>query len=756
MLHWNSKHNNPLNFGFQHSKFSVRRLIFNVRQCSAFIWLFLLSLYLGYFLPSASGQTACAKIKMVIEQEVTLERQAFEATLTVSNGLADALENFQVTVWAREAGSVNYLALDTVDGLDFFQNSESTEIFFFSPQQNTVPVTVAGGGEQVFKYLLIPTQDAALNADGTAYEIGADISYNFSSGGDTSLSVDPDSILVKPQPGITLEYFLPKSVIADDPNTSIVETAEPFDLGLRVVNSGLGAAENLQIESFQPRIEENDQGLLIEFRILGSQVNGAESVSSLTVNFGRVLAGHAETASWQMLSTLYGRFIDAKASFTHSDELGGSITSLIDEAKVYRLVGKVQANADGIPDLLSVGSGSTGGLVNGRAVTNAEDFSLDLQTADFLNLHPSGLQGDGSAGFIQVDNVINFSGYLNTVSQVGDRLDVSLNNAPNQGETAYSFLRVDDPRFNRYELQSVVRSDGVVLNPDNYSLSTEIKEDAQGGIDGFEYFIDIFDIGAGGGLNYTVFYGAAIQTNNAPFIVPLPDLILRTGDAVELTVEAFDPDGDALVLSALGGNLPANATFVDNGDNTATFTWPVAAQGVVPLTIFASDGALSATDSITINILAVDDGLEEWFDLYDLTLDAVTLQSDSDSDGYNTLLEYVLNLNPLETSLAGLPRVRVETVGDESFLVLECDILNSVWEMQDGVDPLIELQVLVSTDNALDPSVWTVLTSSPIAGPSPIPGMTRIYWRDDTPLSNFPLGRFMCLRATYDDNTGIQ
>ncbi len=737
----------------RNSMFNVRRSMFASVRRLTFIWIWLLLFYFGSFARPAFGQTTCAKIKLVIKQEVALERQAFEAELTIANGFLVPLENFQVTVWAREAGRSQYLTLKTIDGLEFFSNSDSEEIFFFSPQDKTDPVDIAAGSEKNFTYLLIPTQEAALNTEGTAYELGADISYT-SGGEDISLSVEPDVILVKPQPGISLEYFLPKSVIADDPNTPAVETSEPFDLGLRVINSGYGAAENLKVESFQPSIEENEQGLLIEFRILGSRVNGADSAPSFTVNFGRLLAGHAETASWQMLSTLYGRFLEAKASFTHSDELGGSITSLIEEAKVYRLVGTVQANADGIPDFLSVGSGSTGAQANGKAAAEPEDFALDLRTAAFLNLHPSGLQGDGSVSTIDKLNVANFSSYLGTISLTDDQLDVPIMDPPQSGETSYSFVRILDPRKNHYNVRSVVRTDGVVLNPANYNLSTEIKEDADGGIDGFEHFIDIFDIGnAGGDLSYTVFYGEAIEENQAPIIVPLPDLTLRAGDAVELTVEAFDPNGDPVLLSVVDGNLPTGATFTDNDDNTATFAWPVAAQGFVPLTIFASDGALSATDSITINVLAVDYGLNEWLDLYGLNLDAATLESDSDGDGYTTLLEYALNLNPLVTSLKGLPRVRVETVDNESFLVLECDVLNTVVDPQSAMSALIDLEVIVTADSTLEPSLWTVLTSRPVKEPSPIPGMTRLYWRDDTPLSNFPQGRFMRLQATYNNKS---
>ena len=688
---------------------------------------------------------------MVIEQEVTLERQAFEAELTVANGLLVPLQDFQVTVWVRESGSSQYLTIATVDGLEFFRNRDTDEIFFFNPQDEVEPVEIPSDSEKTFTYLMIPTQEAALNTKGTYYEIGADISYKTGSEPIT-FSVEPDEILVKPQPALSLEYFLPKSVISDDPNTNTVEKAEPFQLGLRVINSGFGAARNLQVESFQPRIEENESGLLIEFRILSSEVNGAGVQPSLTVNFGEVLAGHAETASWRMLSTLFGRFLEAKATFTHSDELGGSITSLIERAKVFRLVGQVQANADSIPDFLSVGSGSSEAAVNGPAKANPEDFELDLRAAPFLTLHPSGLQGDGSQGTITMANVINFSANTEIV-QNGNEIAVSIVNPPQQGQTSFSFLRIVDSNSNRRALSSVVRTDGVVLKPENFRLVTEIKEDDRGGIDGFEYFIDIFDIGnAGGNLGYKIYLGDVLEQNEAPFIVPLPDLIVEAGDSVNLTVEAIDPNGDAVELSTLQSNLPVEASFVDNGDNTATFSWPIAKKGLLPLTIFASDGALSATDLVTMTVVDSEDVLSDWLALYGLELNATTLNSDTDGDGLNTLMEYVLNLNPLEISLQGLPQVRVKEVGGIAYLEFECDVLNSVWEARDEVSFPISLSVIVSEDSTRDPADWDELALSPVAESSPIPGMTRIRWLDDTALSDFPEGRFIRLKVTYDDS----
>lgn len=75
------------------------------------------------------------------------------------------------------------------------------------------------------------------------------------------LDVSPDVITVKPLPQLTLDYFLQQDVIGDDPLTPEVEAVEPFTLGVRVKNNGLAVARNLKIDSAQPRIIDNQQGL---------------------------------------------------------------------------------------------------------------------------------------------------------------------------------------------------------------------------------------------------------------------------------------------------------------------------------------------------------------------------------------------------------------------------------------------------------------------------------------------------------------
>ena len=96
-----------------------------------------------------------------------------------------------------------------------------------------------------------------------------------------------------------------------------------------VKNSGFATARNLKIESAQPKIVENKQGLLVNFLITGSYVNDQPATPSLLIDFGEIPAAKASTGRWLMQTTLSGRFVEFSATFAHADELGGAVSSLI-------------------------------------------------------------------------------------------------------------------------------------------------------------------------------------------------------------------------------------------------------------------------------------------------------------------------------------------------------------------------------------------------------------------------------------------
>lgn len=206
--------------------------------------------------------TLCAVVKLEILQEAALEREAFDARLALTNNLpTESLQNLKVDVLINDltGTSAGELFFIKVSSLERTNAVDGTGIV----QPNT---------QAVIHWLIIPSTGAGRgNPLGLRYAVKAKISYA-ALGGTQEISTFEDFITVKPQPLLRLEYVLPFEVFADEPLTAAIEPIEPFHLGVRVTNTGFGAARNFTIESAQPKIIENKLSLPIDFKLLGTFV----------------------------------------------------------------------------------------------------------------------------------------------------------------------------------------------------------------------------------------------------------------------------------------------------------------------------------------------------------------------------------------------------------------------------------------------------------------------------------------------------
>ena len=154
---------------------------------------------------SQQSETICAQVRLEIKQELTFERQAFDAQMDIANGLdTSSLNNVSVNVsFADDAGnSVRATSNPSDTTAKFFIRIETTSGVSSIDGQGTIaPSTTAQ-----IHWLIVPTPGAAGGTPvGKLYLVGATLSYTLA-GERKTMDVTPDSIYVKPLPKLALAH----------------------------------------------------------------------------------------------------------------------------------------------------------------------------------------------------------------------------------------------------------------------------------------------------------------------------------------------------------------------------------------------------------------------------------------------------------------------------------------------------------------------------------------------------------------------
>jgi beta propeller repeat protein len=429
-------------------------------------------------------QGLCAQIKMVISQQLTLERIGFQATLQITdNDPTDPITDFAANLtFENPLLSTNGIAND------------SSSLFFVQPPtlQSIQGVDGTGsigpGQTATVTWFIIPTVNAGgTTPNGLQYRVGAALNGKLRGVQipAATLAVYPAQIGVRPDAQLQISYFQPRDVMGDNPFTPQVESPIPFTFGVLVQNVGYGVAHDVIINSQQPRITDNKQNLLVIAQLLGSRVNdSALSNANLTVDLGDLQPGQTTKGAWDMIVSLSGTFLAINATYTHSTDLGGAETSLIKSINAYLFLHEVlddQPGRDTLRDFLADTSGAT------DAVGNLIPDSL--------------YESDG--GVFPVNFMTNAS-----VIGSGNPVEVSLN----ASFSGLGYIRLTDPAQATLPIAGVVRSDSKVLNANNYWTSlhyepiTNIKDT----------YLNIFDLVNPGSYTYTVTYANPIVSTNPP------------------------------------------------------------------------------------------------------------------------------------------------------------------------------------------------------------------------------------------------
>lgn len=186
------------------------------------------------------------------------------------------------------------------------------------------------------------------------------------------------------------------------------------------------------------------------------------------------------------------------------------------------------------------------------------------------------LRGDGVGGFAPAAD--------QTTSGVPIDIDIAAGVEGQAGEVIvttatqlWSFLAEDDGSF-----AAAVEVPGT---GENVMLETnELNGDAD------DDLVVIED----GGDSLTV-----LRTNRPPALGPLGDVDAVQDEAISISLEAEDPDGDAVSFDVAG--LPTDSSF---DPETGSFTWTPNAIGTTSLTVDASDWSHHTVDVMNIKVAA--------------------------------------------------------------------------------------------------------------------------------------------------------
>lgn len=360
----------------------------------------------------------CAKVRLSLDQDAVIARDAFRADLQIINSSGSPMTGVTVDlkIYRPDGTIATPLFAIPAPALSGLTGVEGNG-------------TVVAGTTGTATWNILPTIDAAPE-NPQSYQVGGSIRYT-QDGASVTVPLALVTITVHPLAQLHLDYFHQRDVLADDPFTAEVEPSVPYSLAVLVRNTGKGTARHLKITSAQPKIIDNEKGLLVDFQVIATQVGNRNLVPSLTADFGDVAAGGVALGQWLLKSSLQGLFIEYSASFQHTDNLGDPRLSLIQGVEIHELIRMVHATGafeDGQPDM----------LVND--IPDFEDLPDTLHLSDG-RIMPVGIVQEGT-----VNGVISAA-----------NLTVGLQCSQPAG---WSYLRILEPAGGRFKLARVVRADG--------------------------------------------------------------------------------------------------------------------------------------------------------------------------------------------------------------------------------------------------------------------------------------------------------
>jgi len=280
------------------------------------------------------GGVVCSTVTLQFSQTMYMTRQAFRGTLTLFNGhdetaMRDVRINMTVTD-PQGAVATSHEFQVNIESIKDFGGSVNT--LWTLDAQATGTATV----------LFIPTKYAA-PSEPIDYAFGGTLTYiDPFTDLEVTRDLSPVTLTVKPSPNLELTYFMQRDVFGDDPFTAAVEPSQPAEFALLINNIGEGEATDLRMVTNAPKIIDNEKGLLVNFSLISSSLNGFATTmalgGSVPTQFGNIQPGKTAYAQWQLTSSLLGHFTEYDVTATHITSYGNPDLSLLDKVSIHEML----------------------------------------------------------------------------------------------------------------------------------------------------------------------------------------------------------------------------------------------------------------------------------------------------------------------------------------------------------------------------------------------------------------------------------
>ena len=376
-------------------------------------------------------KSTCASVSLQFRQKFAMTRETFEGQLRISNPNDTAsIRNFITTFIVTDI-----LGHDCTDKFD---------IRIISREGIDSTGNIAANSSGVITVRFVPLMSAA-STDSVPYLFGGNISFiNPFTALPKSDELNPVRLTVNPCPHLQLDYFVPHDIIADDPLTSpTIESSVPATIGMRLFNNGYGIANNVRVSSISPQITENRQGLLVDFSIIETMLNGANTSQPLNdISLGTVTPNQTHTFEYSLLSSLLGTLTVKDINVIHNSSIDDKDMSLVD-ARAHRLVKPI--------------------LQYGPGVDTIHDFLTD-DIGNGYNLPDSLFFSDGTQTRVLTADTTTFDHYVTST-------DTMVHVTLYPDSTGWNYGETDDPGKGKYEIVSCIRDDNTEIPLENIWLT---------------------------------------------------------------------------------------------------------------------------------------------------------------------------------------------------------------------------------------------------------------------------------------------